>query len=392
MGESLLPCVVYTAKSTEDVRGSLGTQAADCLHAIEALGGRQVAGVFEDEAVSGYSQSRGDGLAGAMKLCARLAEDTGGCELWVQHSDRLARGDGRTARHVVEIALWALKADVAVSCVEDADTFRDLLHAVVTGQRNHEDSKRKGAASAAGLRRAVERGDYCGNVVDGYRVVVDADARGRVTKRMEFDPERQPLFELIFRLARRGNSMPQIARKVNRRGWLTEPRRRCDTAQPFTPERIWSVLMNPRYAGLSPLKGEILGRANWPAYISPREFYARHERSRRQHRVATGREPLEYLLRRVAVCAGCGRGMSVVTGRPRRNGTRSRTYECKSFPMTGCRALPVDAEIADHAFVAYLARFIGEQEVGTAPVVPGFPDALLRGESTSRNSRRRSRH
>jgi hypothetical protein len=44
----------------------------------------------------------------------------------VQHSDRLARGDGRSARHLVEIALWALKVGVTLRCVEDLDTFRDL--------------------------------------------------------------------------------------------------------------------------------------------------------------------------------------------------------------------------------------------------------------------------
>jgi hypothetical protein len=179
----------------------LGTQVADCVGAIEVLGGRQVVGVFEDEASSAFSRSRGDGLESAMRLCERLAQDPGACELWVQHSDRLARGDGRIARHVVEIALWALKASVAVRCVQDADTFRDLLHAVVIGERNHEDSRRKGAASAAGIRRALLRGEYCGIGLDGYRVVVDVDKRGGVTKRLEFDPERRPLFDLIFRLA-----------------------------------------------------------------------------------------------------------------------------------------------------------------------------------------------
>ena len=34
--------------------------------------------------------------------------------------------------------------------LQDPDTFRDLLYAVVTGQRNNEDSKRKAIASQAG--------------------------------------------------------------------------------------------------------------------------------------------------------------------------------------------------------------------------------------------------
>ena len=54
---------------------------------------------------------------------------------------------GSSARHAVEIGLWALKNDVTVRTVQDPETFRDLLYAVVTGQRNHEDSRRKGLAS-----------------------------------------------------------------------------------------------------------------------------------------------------------------------------------------------------------------------------------------------------
>src|SRR5204863_4077486 len=132
-----------------------------------------------------------------------LAKEHRGAELWVQHSDRLARGDGRSARHLVEIALWALKAGVTVRTVEDVDTFRDLLYAVVTGQRNHEDSKRKGAASAAGRRRAVERGDYTGAKPDGYMRVVEVDASGAVQKRLAVDPGRRPLLEVTFRMALR---------------------------------------------------------------------------------------------------------------------------------------------------------------------------------------------
>jgi DNA invertase Pin-like site-specific DNA recombinase len=342
-----LPCVVYAAKSTEDLRGSLITQLEDCVRAIDVAGGRRIAGRYQDEAVSGFSRSRGDGLAAAMNLSATLAGSSGSAELWVQHSDRLARGDGKTARHVVEIALWALKANVIVRCVEDSDTFRDLLHAVVIGERNHEDSRRKGATSAAGIRRGAQRGDYGGNVVDGYRVVVDADERGCVTKRMEFDPARQPLFELIFRLARRGNTHGVIARKLTARGWRTSPRRADHRPMPFSAGRIWQVLANPRYAGLSPLKGEILGPANWPAYITPAEFYARQAARPSYRRLASGREPLAYLLRRLVVCGKCGCGMSSVTGRPRADGSRARRYICHSHVLTGCKTSPIDAEIVD---------------------------------------------
>ncbi len=85
-----------------------------------------------------------------------------------RHSDRLARGDGLSARHTVEVALWALKHEVKIRTIQDPDTFRDLLYAVVTGQRNHEDSRRKSLAVQAGCQRAAARGDFVGYRPDGY--------------------------------------------------------------------------------------------------------------------------------------------------------------------------------------------------------------------------------
>src|SRR3989442_6262515 len=156
-----------------------------------------IVGEYSDEAFSAFVGSRGPGLAKAMCHALELARD-GTVELWALHSDRLARGDGRSARHAVEIALWALKHDVRVRTVQDPDTFRDLLYAVVTGQRNHEDSRRKGLASAQGRRRAVERGEYVGNKPDGYRCVVAVDDSGAITRRLDIDPARRALIEMIF--------------------------------------------------------------------------------------------------------------------------------------------------------------------------------------------------
>jgi DNA invertase Pin-like site-specific DNA recombinase len=208
-----IPCVVYAAKSTEDKRGSIPDQLADCRGVIEAEPDRNIVGEFTDEAFSAFSGNRGPGLVEAMQRVEDLAREGGAVELWAQHSDRLARGDGRSARHAVEIALWALKRDVRVRTVQDPDTFRDLLYAVVTGQRNHEDSRRKGLAVAAGRRRAAVRGDYLGYKPDGYRLAVEVDKRGQVAKRLVIDSERQPAIELIFRLARLGKDTGAIARE-----------------------------------------------------------------------------------------------------------------------------------------------------------------------------------
>jgi hypothetical protein len=114
---------VYAAKSTEDRLGSIPDQLTECRAAVERETGRTVVAEYNDEAFSAFKRSRGPDLVDAMQHVEDLAKEHGTAELWAQHSDRLARGDGRSARHAVEIALWALKRDVRVRTVQDPDTF-----------------------------------------------------------------------------------------------------------------------------------------------------------------------------------------------------------------------------------------------------------------------------
>src|SRR3954451_17425020 len=103
--------VIYAAKSTEDRHGSIPTQLEDC-RALAERDGLEVVGEYSDEAASAFKGDRGPGLARAVAHAERE-----GCALIVQHSDRLARGDARRARHLVEYALWAIKAGVTIHSV-----------------------------------------------------------------------------------------------------------------------------------------------------------------------------------------------------------------------------------------------------------------------------------
>jgi hypothetical protein len=59
-------CVIYAAKSTEDRRGSIPGQLADCRAAIAAHPGRSVVAEYTDEAFSTFRRNRGPGLRDAM--------------------------------------------------------------------------------------------------------------------------------------------------------------------------------------------------------------------------------------------------------------------------------------------------------------------------------------
>jgi recombinase/HNH endonuclease/recombinase-like zinc beta ribbon protein/resolvase-like protein len=357
-----IPCVIYAAKSTEDKRGSIPEQLRECREAIEADPRRRFLAQYIDEAFSAYRRDRGPGLRDATEHAEDLAAQHGIAELWAQHSDRIARGDGRAARHTVEIALWALKHDVRVRTLQDPDTFRDLLYAVVTGQRNNEDSRRKAVSSQAGRKRAIARGEFVAHLPDGYRLHRELDEAGKVHKRLEIDPQRRELFELLFRLALRGRSCGQIARTLNDRGWLTKPVRRIDHPRPFDVGKVYDLLQNPRYAALSTYRGEVLARGHWPAYISERQherIKARLERPRQGY--ANG--PAEaFLLRGLARCGHCAAPLRALTRRAARDGSRSRAYVCASHrSLRGraqCKAPPIDAHVAEAMLIACLPALL----------------------------------
>lgn len=184
---------------------------------MAAREGLEVVAEFSDEAASAFKGNRGPGLARAMAECERLAAEHGESTLMVQHSDRLARGDGRKAKHLVEYALWAIKAGVTIRSVQDPQTFGDLLYAVVTGQRNHEDSARKSAATRDGLKRRKERGEPVGPIPFGYTAeqnVVD----GHVIASRVIDPTTAPLIERVFSLVGGGATFGEVARTLNGEG------------------------------------------------------------------------------------------------------------------------------------------------------------------------------
>jgi DNA invertase Pin-like site-specific DNA recombinase len=373
-----ISCVVYAAKSTEDRRGSIPDQLRECRAAIEREPDRSVIAEYRDEAISAFTRSRGPGLADAMRHAEELAKDGGAVELWALHSDRLARGDGRVARHAVEIALWALKQDVAVKTVQDPETFRDLLYAVVTGQRNNEDSRRKGLASAAGRRRAVERGEYTGAKPDGYMRVVEVDDAGQIKRRLDIDPVRRPLIEMMFAMALRGKGTAAIARAVNDAGWQTKPLVRRQRPKAWDVQSVLDVLQNPRYAGLSASKGQVLGRGQWPAYLTERQHYKLKARFAAPRPTRTPRRREPYLLSRLARCGYCGGGMHCHTGQQRTDGSFARSYCCWShYRGQGPRRCPaprIDADIAEAMFASAIHSLLLE---GEAPQETMRPAELL---------------
>jgi DNA invertase Pin-like site-specific DNA recombinase len=360
---SQIAAVAYAAKSTEDAHGSIPAQFEAIAEAIEREGEREVVADYHDEAISGYRQSRGGGLQRALDHAERLAADGRAVELWVAHSDRLARGDGKRAMHVVEYVLWAMKADVRLRSVADDHALSDVLHGALMGARNFEDSAAKSAHTRRGKRARFERGESTGPLHFGYRLVPkrgeDGEPKvgreGRVEYQRVRDPEQEPTYLRAVGLAEQGHTYGDIARRLNAEGLRTQ---RGGT---WATRRVRAMLTDPYYAGLVRGYGEVregehyglIERGRWEAL---QRSLRRDDPIRRRQR-RPGRRPAsaDYLLKGVLVCARCGTGMYT------RQYAAGRTYLCGAVRESrGTCDLPrIAADLVERPTLAHLRDGFG---------------------------------
>jgi site-specific DNA recombinase len=234
----IVPCVIYAAKSTTDVHGSIPTQFSDCREFAERNGWT----VFDqggDEGFSGYSRSRGPELNRLKGVAVELAKVYGVCMFVAQHSDRFGRGAGDApgaADHLGELWFWAARHNVRLRSPQDDAMIDNPLLAFVAGMRAHEDSKRKSLAVKAGNRRRVRAGKHHGGPLplgydlrDGIRTPIQGEA---VT------------VNRIFAEADAGKSQRAIAKDLDRDGIRTKRGGRWSQAQ------VARILRNKFFVGI----------------------------------------------------------------------------------------------------------------------------------------------
>lgn len=339
-----MKAVLYAAKSTKDPRGSIPTQLKDA----QALAKRErleVVAEFSDEDASAWSGDRGPGLAEAMKR----AEETGAA-LVVQHTDRLARGDAKQARHLVEFALWSLQQGVSILSVEDPATFDDLERRglsgpAMMGDRNAFDSQRKSDAVKAGWKRRRERGEYVGHAPFGYKRERSGDDRPVLVP----DARDAAIVKRVFAEFIAGRSQSQIARDLHAEG----VRGRGGGA--IRQSRIGKLLRLATYAGYVEADGELVEATHEPIIDRKtwREAQGLLEASNAQRGKGRGRRPSRHLFKGgMLICGECEAPMS----------PRSRPHEDKYVCYSrlhdwhSCTMPTIDRADVDQAVFGYFTR------------------------------------
>lgn|GEM_PF-3125415 len=379
--------VIFAAKSTEDRRGSIDTQLADCQAMCEREGWAVIdAGADEDK--SAYHGERGPELKRLKSVAVEAAKASGAPVAFVvQHSDRISRAAGDepgAPKALVEIWHELRRQRVWLKSCEDDDDLRDSASVASIGARNYADSKRKGEATKAGHLREVERGRWRGGTLtEGYEVRYEVDSKGRPVYedgpggkpvpivRVEKDEATREIFELIWKLAEEGRSPQAISLELDRRGCRTAPNRRDRKPKPFTVASVRRVLDNVTYAGLQRHGGKVY-QGEWEPYVEPGAFWRlksqREERNAGQRRNAGGR-PSAYLLSGLARCANCtGTVRGVSACRPRKDGTRGRWYVCSNHiehhrdSDEWCWEERWDAATVDREVLTRLDEVLGDSE------------------------------
>lgn len=171
-----------------------------------------------------------------------------------------------------------------------------------------------------------------------------------------------------------GGSLKSIARRWNTAGFTTTHGGRWDG----TSVRV--ALRNPRFAGLSRYRGEIIGKGSWTPLVTEDIWRAAQAVLDDPERRTTPTTARRYLLAGLALCA-CG--APVLTGRTQHG---SRTYRCALLRGHMSRAAePVDSYV-DALVVARLLRPDAVTLIRTASPVDV---QALRDEAASQRCRLR---
>jgi DNA invertase Pin-like site-specific DNA recombinase len=329
--------VLYAAKSTVDKKGSNKTQLADGRSLAEAEG-IEVVGEYADEDASAYTGNRGPELAAALDH----AEQIGG-SLIVQHSDRLARGDGVKARHLVQLVLEAKARGIRLRSKEDDSSLDSVLMAAAMGERNSEDSRRKGSAVSKGMARRLRSGKPIGGRSYGL-----GRRRNPETDELEIipDPDKAPVVVRIYDEYLSGKTQQEIIKRLNAEGIPATHGGRWHSST------LRALLQNPVYAGFV-RDGDELIEGAFEAII-PRERWDEAQRLReaKGNTYKRGRVPRgQHLFRKAFLRCACG---APIVPRTEQNndGSLREIYVCCSGreQFEGCglpqqRRAPIDRAV-----------------------------------------------
>jgi DNA invertase Pin-like site-specific DNA recombinase len=197
-------------------------------------------------------------------------------------------------------------------------------------------------------------------------------ALGYTVDGMELEPRAADYVRRGFETILTGGSLRSVVRLWNGAGL------RSARGRPYRTDTVRDALLNPRYAGLRAVKGEVIGKGVWPAIVNEDTFYAVRGILGDPLRRTTPTTARRYLLSNLGRCGLCGGPVNA--GGANRHG--SRVYKCaKRTPNHLQRvADPIDDFVTDVVLERLSRPDLADLVAADRPDVSGlsFEAATLR--------------
>ncbi len=339
--------VAVYVRISQDRRGEeagVRRQREDCLALAEAVPGWSVVEVYEDNDVSAtkskprpaYQRLLADVEAGQVDAIVAWMPD----RLYRKLTD-LEGLIERVEKH--KVAIRTVRAgDLDLSTATGRMTAR-IIGAVATAE---------GEVKAERQMRAIIQKRQEGRPPGGRRMF------GYASDGMTLVPEEVEAAREVAAAILAGATLTGQCRWLNDRGLLTTQ------GNAWAPTQLRHYLINPRLAGHSVHKGQVVGRGQWvPIFDEETHLLLT---SHLGHKTRTGRVPRVALLPGLLLCGRCGTPMQT-TGRRKRNGEWQRRYRCpgpKNAPgASGCGAVSGDAEPLEEFVQGWAETAINRPEV-----------------------------
>jgi site-specific DNA recombinase len=342
--------VIYARLSEDHERAeSVPTQISKSTEHAKRMGW-EVVRIFKDEGRSGYSGEFRPGFEDMLKFLSKGEVQV----LIARHHDRLTRNAEDFDRLMKICGKSKIKISTYTGGELDLSTASGGFYGFMeTGRSWYESAIRSQRVKDAVERNAREgKRTGGGSRPFGYKIIRQdlgegAPRRWRIDHE-ELEPAEKELIEEAATRVLRGESLRSIAMDLNERGVKTVG------GGTWQGSMIRRVLMSPRIAGLKEHRGEIVGKATWPAIIDR----ATHDRlvgllGDENRRPANYGRPRVHPLAGMLYCGSCG-GPLVTYLQPR----QGRGYGCRKDENPHCDAR---VRIAAEPLEAYVEGYVIDQ-------------------------------
>lgn len=320
-------CAIYCRISRDRIGAGLGVerQEQDCRELAAKLG-HTVVEVYRDNDLSAYS---GKPRPEYLRLLADV--EAGRVDVVLAwHTDRLHRSPTELETYIAAcekrgVPTHTVKAGPLDLATPSGRLVARQLGAVARYEVEHaiERQQRAKQQAAASGKWGGGRRPY------GY----EADG---VTVR---ENEAQVVAEATDAVLLGGSVRAQAA-KLNAAGAVTS------TGRPWTPAELRKVLRRPRNAGLREHRGQIIGKAEWPAIVDEAKWRAVRALLDDPARRTTTGSARRWLLSGLAKCGVCGAGMLVTLLASSRHRGSVPSYTCSAGKHVARNAAELDRYVS----------------------------------------------